>query len=115
MSRRKGSREELQVRDVLKVIDPEAQRVPLSGAGGGKFAGDVTFDAGPEGSPDHWVIECKIRANGFSQLYGWIGANDILTVRRNNDERLWVVRENTMVALLQALKGIDNDSENDAT
>ncbi len=104
MSRRKGSREELDVRDVLRAIDAEAARVPLSGAGGGRFAGDVQFDVGGIGSSDLWTVECKVRKSGFARLYDWIGANEILTVRANNSSRLWVVQEETMIALLLALK-----------
>lgn len=117
LSRRKGAKEELDVRDALRAIDPQAARVPLSGQGGGRFAGDVHFDVGGNGTKDTWVVECKLRKSGFAQIHSWMGANEILTVRANNSSRLWIVQEETMIALLSALKrqnerGVDDTHDN---
>lgn len=75
-SRDKGARAE---REFAKLISGE--RVPLSGAAGGQFTGDVV------GLGLRW--ECKRRANGFRQLYGWLENADALAVRA--DRREWLV------------------------
>ena len=75
-SRDKGARAE---REFAKLISGE--RVPLSGAAGGRFAGDVI------GLGLRWEI--KRRENGFRQLYGWLENADALAVRA--DRREWLV------------------------
>ena len=87
-SRDKGAREERAVVTYWKAQGVDACRVPLSGAT--DFAkGDVMLH-GLQG-------ECKVRADGFKTLYGWLGDNDFLTVRADRQERLYVVTEETMV------------------
>ena len=74
--RRKGVEAE---REFAKLIGGE--RVPLSGAAGGRYAGDV-FGLGLK-----W--ECKRRKDGFKQLYDWLDGADALAVRA--DRRPWLV------------------------
>ncbi len=89
-SRDKGSREE---RAVVKywrtqgMADDECLRVPLSGASQG-FKGDVILRG--------YTGECKLRANGFKNIYKWLGDNDFLTIRSDNNERLYVLKESTL-------------------
>lgn len=75
--RDKGARAE---RELAKLIG--GARVPLSGAAGGRFSGDVV-DAGGR----RW--EVKIRRNGFKQLYAWLEKADVLAVRA--DRKPWLV------------------------
>src|SRR5690606_23185668 len=75
-SRDKGVRAE---REFAKLISGE--RVPLSGAAGGRFAGDVV------GLGLKW--EVKRRADGFKELYKWLEGKDALAVRA--DRREWLV------------------------
>lgn len=57
------------------------QRVPLSGAAGGVYAGDVKA----------WGLtwEVKARRDGFRQLYRWLDGKDALAVKA--DRRPWLV------------------------
>jgi hypothetical protein len=72
--------------------------------GGERFGGDVVFTH----NAVNYRIECKVRKAGFSRLYEWLGDNDILTVRQDRSPRLWVLHENTFLALLEAA---DNNAE----
>lgn len=74
--RDKGARAE---REFARLIGGE--KVPLSGAVGGRFAGDVV------GLGMTW--EVKRRANGFRELYKWLEGKDALAVRA--DRREWLV------------------------
>lgn len=75
--RDKGNRTE---REFAKLIDGE--RIPLSGAAGGSFKGDV------RGLGLLW--ECKARKDGFKQMYGWLdGENDALALKA--DRKGWLV------------------------
>ncbi len=74
--RDKGLRSE---REFAKLIGGE--RVPLSGAAGGSYTGDVIA---------HGLrYECKVRGDGFRQLYEWLGTNDALAVKA--DRRPWLI------------------------
>lgn len=74
--RNKGARAE---REFARLIG--GRRVPLSGAAGGEFAGDVV------GLGLRW--EVKRRADGFRELYRWLEGKDALAVRA--DRRPWLV------------------------
>jgi Holliday junction resolvase len=87
-SRQKGNRAERLVVDLAQAAGFAATRVPLSGAAGGKFAGDVTM---PLLGADRRV-EVKCRARGFSQLYAWPDGNYALVVKRDRDEPLLIMR-----------------------
>ncbi len=65
-----------------------AVRVPLSGAVGGRFAGDIIL---PLMGRD-LRIEVKARAAGFRELYSWLDGRDVLVVKADRCEPLVVVR-----------------------
>jgi hypothetical protein len=65
-----------------------AARVPLSGAAGGRFAGDVVM---PLMGRD-LCLEVKARSDGFRELYGWLDGRDVLIVKADRQEPLVVVR-----------------------
>lgn len=75
--RRKG---DIGEREVAKLLG--GQRIPLSGAAGGDFSGDVVV-------PGLGVGEVKRRRDGFKQLYKWIESNDFLAIRADRQE--WLV------------------------
>lgn len=98
-SRDKGARAE---REFAKLISGE--RVPLSGAAGGRFAGDVV------GLGLRW--ECKRRANGFRQLYGWLENADALAVRADRREWLIVIPLERFMELLERGKQDGHKQQN---
>lgn len=94
-SRDKGQREELSVVHAFQEAGIGAEKIPLSGAAGGSFCGDVSV---PVQGMD-WKGECKVRADGFKQLYDWLGANDFLTVRADRKPRLVIMRQDDFIKL----------------
>jgi Holliday junction resolvase len=87
-SRSKGTRTERGIVNALKASGIAAVRVPLSGAVGGRFAGDVIV---PLVGRD-LCLEVKSRADGFRELYSWLDGRDVLIVKADRQEPLVVVR-----------------------
>jgi len=90
-SRDKGGRGE---RELAKLLGGE--RVPLSGAQGGSFKGDVII-------PYIGTGECKWRKNGFVQLYNWLDEKDFLALRADRHEWLIVMRAKDLKLLLDEI------------
>ena len=65
-----------------------ASRVPLSGAVGGRFSGDVVL---PLLGRD-LCVEVNARADGFRELYSWLASRDVLIVKADRQPPLVVVR-----------------------
>lgn len=86
--RQKGNRAERALVRFLQERGFAAERVPLSGSAGGKFAGDVTV---PLLGRDR-VVEVKCRAAGFRELYRWLDGADLLVIRADRSEPLVVLR-----------------------
>jgi Holliday junction resolvase len=86
-SRQKGNRAERALVHFLQSHGFAAERVPLSGAARGRFAGDLSV---PVLGVDRRV-EVKVRANGFRELYSWLGDRDLLIVRADRLEPLVVI------------------------
>jgi hypothetical protein len=85
--RNKGRRLEQQLVAFLQRAGIAAERVPLSGSAGGKFAGDLSI---PVLGVDR-CCECKARSRGFSRLYCWLTQRDLLIVRQDRREPLVVI------------------------
>jgi Holliday junction resolvase len=85
--REKGNRAE---REFARLIGGE--RVPLSGAAGGSYTGDVI------GLGLKW--ECKVRGNGFKQLYGWLKGKDALAIKADRKGWLAVMPIEVLLELL---------------
>jgi Holliday junction resolvase len=85
-SRRKGARCEREIVDLHHAIGIAAERVPLSGAAGGSFCGDVRI-------PGLGTAEVKSRAGGagFVTLTRWLGDNAALFLRRDRAEPIVVL------------------------
>ena len=83
-SKRKGYRLENELVNKLKEMGLNAERIPLSGAGGGSFSGDLIV----EGK----ITKVKERKDGFKNLYKWLEGRDILFIRADRKEWLVVVR-----------------------
>ena len=87
-SRSKGARTERGIVNALKARGIAAVRVPLSGAVGGRFAGDIML---PFLGRD-LCVEVKARADGFRELYSWLNQRDVLIVKADQREPLVIVR-----------------------
>jgi Holliday junction resolvase len=99
--RRKGSRIEREIVHLHTSIGIHAERVPLSGAAGGHFSGDVKiYIDGPDEAP--LVTEIKARKNGagFVTLENWLGENDALFLRRDRAEPIVVIPWRTWCRLV---------------
>ena len=86
-SRDKGNRAERAIVKFLQDRGFAAERVPLSGAAGGSYLGDITV---PVLNVDR-CVEVKCRAEGFRELYKWLEARDLLIVRADRKEPLVVL------------------------
>jgi hypothetical protein len=86
--RQKGNRAERALVAFLQDRGFAAERVPLSGAARGRFAGDLSV---PVLGVDRRV-EVKARGNGFRRLYDWLGDHDFLIVKADRLEPLVVLR-----------------------
>jgi Holliday junction resolvase len=86
-SRDKGNRAERSVVRYLQEQGFAAERVPLSGAAGGSYRGDLTLSLVGRSL----CAEVKVRASGFGQLYNWLKGSDLLIVRRDRAEPLVVI------------------------
>ena len=73
-SRNKGARIEREIVRALQAKGFAASRVPLSGAVGGRFSGDVVL---PLLGGD-LCVEVNARADGFRELYSWLASRDVL-------------------------------------
>jgi Holliday junction resolvase len=87
-SRNKGARIEREIVRALKAKGFAAARVPLSGAVGGRFFGDIVL---PLVGRD-LCVEVKARADGFRELYSWLVSRDVLIVKADRQEPLVIVR-----------------------
>ena len=102
MSRTKGGRVERELVNKLKDAGIAAERVPLSGAAGGTFSGDVLIQGA-------LIAEVKARKDGegFKTLEGWLGENDMLLLKRNNAEPLAVMPWDVLVTFLTNMDHCD--------
>lgn len=94
-SRDKGLRFERALVNTCQEVGLAAERIPLSGAAGGSFCGDVSI---PIQGQDR-KIECKSRKAGFKQLYDWLPGNYALAVKHDRADTLVVLRLSDFLAL----------------
>lgn len=81
-SRSKGCRIEREVVLLHQAQVMPACRVPLSGAAGGDFAGDIhILDLKAE-------VKARSNGEGFRLLETWLGAHDLLLLRRDRKRPL---------------------------
>ena len=100
-SRDKGGRTEREVVHVFQDAGIAAERIPLSGAAGGKFKGDVS--APIMGADERFEVKC--RAAGFKQIYDWLSDNYGLVIRADRCEPLAVLRLRALVQLVKMAEG----------
>jgi Holliday junction resolvase len=87
-SRDKGARTERNIVNVLQAAGFAAVRVPLSGAVGGRFGGDIVL---PVNGRDP-KCEVKCRGDGFKRLYDWLDGHDVLIAKADRREPLVIMR-----------------------
>jgi hypothetical protein len=97
-SRDKGNRVERALVRLLQDHGFGAERIPLSGAAGGRFTGDVTV---PVLGIDR-RIEVKCRGTGFGQIYKWLAGADMLFIKRDRDETLVVLPLSLAIEIAKA-------------
>ncbi len=97
-SRDKGARAERGIVNALKASGIAAVRVPLSGAVGGRFAGDIVL---PLLGRD-LCVEVKARADGFRELYCGLAGRDALIIKADRREPLVVVRLSLAAEIVKA-------------
>jgi Holliday junction resolvase len=97
MSRRKGGRVEREIVNALQEQGIGAEKIPLSGAMGGSFTGDITVPVQGE----DWRAEVKARkdGDGFKTLHDWLYDNRILFLKRNGMRVLVVLSFDDFAAL----------------
>jgi hypothetical protein len=101
-SRDKGQREERKIVHEFQDAGLGAERIPLSGAAGGSFGGDVTI---PIHGTDR-LFEAKVRADGFKELYRWLGGNYGLFVRSDRNPSLVVLRTSDFIDLIKRAEAL---------
>ena len=97
-SRDKGARIERAIVHALQAGGFAAERVPLSGAAGGRYSGDIVLRL----MGRDLCLEANARANGFRELYSWLDQRDVLIVKADRREALVVVRRCPAVEIAQA-------------
>lgn len=96
-SRDKGNRSERLIVNTFLAAGIHSERVPLSGAAGGSYVGDLTVAVNGQ----DWLAESKVRANGFRTLYDWLGSNRLLFVRSDRNPQLVVMRQSDFIDLVR--------------
>jgi Holliday junction resolvase len=100
-SRDKGNRVERALVKFLQDHGFAAERVPLSGAAGGSYVGDVAV---PLLGVDR-IIEVKARRDGFREFYSWLDGRDLLVVKADRREPLVVLPLRLAVEIAKRAEG----------
>lgn len=102
--RDKGAREERMALEWWQQLGVKGRRTAASGAMRG-YSGDLELKV--LGGLD---VECKSRkgGEGFKQLEGWLGDCDLLHLRRNGKEPLFVLPASAMARFVEAAVTLDS-------
>ena len=102
-SQQKGYRNERGFVHRMNERGMTAQRMPLSGALGGEFGGDIKLWT----IFREWRVECKARKDGFREMYKWLEPEniDFLSLKANNRPGLIVMTEDTFAKLIAEAEG----------
>ncbi len=99
--RDKGARNERAVVNYWREQGVKADRVPLSGAVGGEYAGDVDLYAfGADNAPLIGEVKARGNGGGFKTITKWLGYSDFLVLHEDKQARLYVVPERVMLRLV---------------
>lgn len=97
-SKTKGDREERDVVNTHLRWGFQCERTLESGA---RSNSPVTWDINLHTENETLKGECKVRANGFKEIYKWMEERDFLTLRADRKERLYVVPERVWKELIK--------------
>lgn len=86
-AKQKGYRAEAEIVNLHKEYNIHSQRIPLSGAAGGEFKGDIKI-----GSKFVGEIKCRKNGSGFKVIEEWLGDNDFLFIKRDRQKPLVVMQ-----------------------
>ena len=101
-SRDKGCRAEREIVNLHRALGVHAERVPLSGAAGGRFSGDVdVYALGRDEGPLVTEVKARKSGAGFVTLEKWLGENDAIFLRRDRAEPLVVLPWATWTRLVR--------------
>jgi len=121
MSRSKGARIEREMVNRLRESGIYAERVPLSGAAGGSFSGDVVIPIDADrmsaiSDVRELRAEVKGRSNGegFAQLEKWKGRNDLLFLKKDRSEPMVVMDWELFVHFLAKSEPNSDKTNNNA-
>ena len=96
LSRIKGQRIERELVHRHHAAGIPASRVPLSGAAGGEYAGDLrVLDFTAE-------VKARKDGSGFKQLEAWLGQHSLLFLRRDRQRPLVVLPWETYITIMHA-------------
>ena len=95
-SKDKGNRVEREIVKRHLAAGIEAERVPLSGAVGGSYSGDLRV-----GSDLKAEVKARASGEGFRLLERWLGDNDLLFLRRDRTAPLVVMDWKTYECLMR--------------
>lgn len=100
-SRQKGDRVEREIVNTMREHGIKAQRVPLSGASGGDFTGDIVAEiAGSD-----WRLECKAKKGGFKEDYKWLGPGiDAVIKKADRQEPLITLHLGAFLELVERVE-----------
>ena len=85
-SRDKGARFERLICELMNQAGIPAEKIPLSGAAGGSFTGDIIILG-------RYKVECKVRGQGggLVSFYNWLGDNDLVVVKQDRKKPLAIL------------------------
>jgi len=95
-SRDKGNRGERDIVARHLALGVHAERVPLSGACGGSFRGDVEIE-----NVGRCEVKCRAGGAGFRVIEGWLGDNAALFLKRDRKTPLVLLPWETWERLLK--------------
>jgi hypothetical protein len=106
--RQKAGREERGLVKLLQAAGFSAERVPLSGATGGRYSGDISITL----LGIDRVVEVKVRKNGFRELYRWLEKRDFLIVRADRHFPLVILPLHTAISIARVAENTRSSNPN---
>ena len=101
--RDKGQRREREIVHHWTGRGVKCARVPLSGAAGGDYAGDIDIYAfGRDEAPLIGEVKARGTGAGFKTIKKWLGSNDMLILHEDHSARLYLIPERVMNRLVRS-------------